>query len=155
MPHAFKRHLFNLLPTPLNFAKPSVVFVTYNKNLLPQILNSEGKPTEKSFSVPSNLKVQKMIDFIFHDQKMKDYILVADKERANPQEYLELCLESKIVNEETQELELIVLDIELSVHTVLNCLWYSLHPSNYKAKDPSMRILYRRRQGLGAAINNS
>lgn len=92
------------------------------------------------------MKVSKIIDFLYNEQKLKEHILCLDRDKTEPTELLELCLETKVVNEDTKELEMIVLDNRLDVNTVLNLLWYAIHPSSYEVGDTNMRIMYRRKK---------
>lgn len=66
--------------------------ITYDKNDIPQLKHTNDSNQSKSFKVPTKFKVSEIVDFLWTQAKISDYFLVANKDKADANDYLTLNL---------------------------------------------------------------
>jgi len=53
------------------------------------------KREPKAYKVPSQFTMGKIVQYMWHDLDMKSHLMILRKEEADPNEYIELLMETK------------------------------------------------------------
>ena len=81
---------------------------------------------------------------MWSDMGMSTHVPCLRKEKSDVTDYMELLMETREFKEgSTDAVKTFLLDNSLPMLTVLNLLWYTVHPSCYELQEFKMKLMYQ------------